>query len=85
MWVQWQLIPTYGAVKWSYFKSSYGHPMLVVANTKAQPTILTYDPLRGLFKPTAEQGNINLTSIWMLPFIMLATGLQSSHVLALVN
>ena len=37
MWVEWQRIPTNGAVKWSFFKSQYEDPMLVVANSKAQP------------------------------------------------
>jgi len=55
MWVQWQLIPTNGAVKWSYFTSPFDDPMLVVSNTRGPPVIFTYEPLRGLFVPTQKQ------------------------------
>lgn len=70
MWVQWQLIPTYGAVKWSYFTSPFGDPMLIVSNTRAPAVILTYDPLRGLFVPTQQQSkkyflyNLTLFLVW---------------------
>ncbi|XP_047129042.1 uncharacterized protein LOC100199482 isoform X1 [Hydra vulgaris] len=56
IWVEWQRIPTQGAVKWTYFQAEYGEPMLVVANSKSQAVIYTYDPLRGIFKPTQLQG-----------------------------
>ncbi|XP_066917785.1 uncharacterized protein [Clytia hemisphaerica] len=56
LWVEWQRIPTNGAVKATYFVSEFGDPMLVIANAKAQATIYTYDVVKGIFKPTMVQG-----------------------------
>ena len=56
LWVEWQRLPTKGAVKATYFESDFGDPMLVIANTRAQAVIYTMDVLKGIFKPTLIQG-----------------------------
>jgi len=57
LWVEWQRIPTNGAVKATFFLSDFGDPMLVIANSKAHATIYTYDVIKGIFKPTVVQGS----------------------------
>ena len=54
--VEWQRVPTNGAVKWSSFAGPNGAILLVVANARGQAVIYTYDTRKGLFKPTNVQG-----------------------------
>ena len=54
--MEWQRIPTEGAVRWHFFTSDNGDPMLGVSSTKSIAIIYTFDPLRGFFKPTKKQG-----------------------------
>ena len=56
MFLEWQRIPTEGAVRWHFFTSDNGDPMLVVSNTKSIAIIYTFDPLRRFFKTTNKQG-----------------------------
>ena len=56
LWVEWQRIPTNGAVKATYFENDMGDPMLVIANSKSQAVIYTMDVLQGIFKRTTVQG-----------------------------
>ena len=54
--MEWQRLPTNGAVKATFFKSDLGAPMLVIANSRAQAVIYTMDAFSGVFKPTSVQG-----------------------------
>lgn len=54
--VEWQRIPTAGAMRWSAFTGPDGTQLLTVANSKSQALIYVYDPRIGLFKPTKVQG-----------------------------
>ena len=54
--VEWQRIPTNGAMKWNAFSGPNGEQFLVVANSKSQAVIYVYDYRIGLFKPTKMQG-----------------------------
>ena len=54
--MEWQRIPTEGAVRWHFFTSDNGDSMLGVSSTKSIAIIYTFDPLRGFFKPTKKQG-----------------------------
>ena len=54
--MEWQRISTEGAVRWHFFTSDNGDPMLGVFSTKSIAIIYTFDPLREFFKPTKKQG-----------------------------
>ena len=54
--VEWQRIPTSGAMKWEAFTGPMGEQFLVVANSRSQAVIYAYDHQSGLFKPTGVQG-----------------------------
>ena len=56
LFVEWQRIPTSGAMKWDAFNGPGGEQFLVVANSKSQAVIYIYDHCIGLFKPTNLQG-----------------------------
>ena len=61
---------TTGAVRWHFFTSDNGDPMLVVSNTKSIAIIFTFDPLRGLFKPTKKQGKVMRDSNEQVKFVL---------------
>eukprot|EP00794_Sanderia_malayensis_P005492 gene5492-6177_t len=54
--VEWQKIPTNGALKISSFNVKDTGILLTVANSKSDSVIYTYDAIRGLFKPTKIKG-----------------------------
>ena len=56
MFVEWQRIPTEGAVRRHFFTIDNGDPMLGVFNTKSIAIIYTFNLLRGFFKPANKQG-----------------------------
>ena len=65
--VEWQRIPTNGAVRWSSFLGPKKETFLVVANSRSQALIYVYDQIKGLFKPTAIQGVNPVSSNSIIP------------------
>lgn len=65
--VEWQRIPTNGAVRWSSFQGPNKETFLAVANSRSQALIYVYDQIKGLFKPTAVQGVNPVASNSIIP------------------
>ena len=65
--VEWQRIPTNGAVRWSSFQGPNKETFLAVANSRSQALIYVYDQIKGLFKPTAIQGVNPVSSNSIIP------------------